>query len=554
MVVVLLFLFFFPFSAFSAISSEECLGCHDGFKTFIHDGIACQDCHNDAISLPHKEQLAKPSCSTCHQAKAKTHTNSIHGIKKVECSGCHKVHAGDKGKKTCNDCHAKAEHRNLPFNEKHLAALSCVSCHGIAKTSVIKVKIQAKDGGIIQRGAIDLDGNNMIDAGEWDNFQALLRKNMKGKYSMSRNYTTDVDIHGVMKKPQACKTCHIDRQLFGQARLQYTGSVQFEMSVYPSVFIPNIPSIDLYKKTAHGRKDVQCIDCHLTQTNINDAVCIQCHEDIYGTYKHTVHARKGATQCTDCHNPHRIEPYREVNAKERLAVCSRCHKDYVQKHNWLPNTTLHFNHLECSTCHSPESTKSMVLYLSTSKGDLEEILSYENLEKLFEKDARITLLLDKNGDGVIDSRELVNFFADVRKKLAGKAFIGSSIIITSVYHDYSVKRQKERICGTCHSEKAPFYESIFFILPEKGYHMYIPVKGTILSESPVSVFIDISLLGEQKVTWSDVKGLFFLKRGEFPRYAKELGLKWIDIMGMGLALIILFFILIHIAVRIFVKR
>jgi hypothetical protein len=196
----------------------------------------------------------------------------------------------------------------------------------------------------------------------------------------------------------------------------------------------------------------------------------------------------------------------------------------------------------------------MVFYLSTRKGDQEEILSYENLESLFEKDARIAPLLDKNGNGAIDSIELANFFTDVRKRLAGNALIGSSIIVTSVYHDYSVKRQKERICGTCHSEKAPFYESMFFILPEKGFHMYIPVKDTILSATPVSVFIDISLLGEQKATWSDVKGFFFLKRGELPRYAKELGFKWIDIIGIGLSFVILFFVLIHIAVRVVVRR
>jgi pilus assembly protein TadC len=196
----------------------------------------------------------------------------------------------------------------------------------------------------------------------------------------------------------------------------------------------------------------------------------------------------------------------------------------------------------------------MVFYLSARKGDLEEIVSYKILENLFEKNVRIAPLLDKNRDEVVDSRELTNFLTDVRKRLAGNVFIGSSIVVTRVHHDYSQKRQRERICATCHSETAPFYESMSFILPENGYHTYIPLKGTILSAIPVSVFIDVSLLGEQKATWSDVKGFFLLKPGELPHYAKELGFKWIDLIGIGLSFLILFFILIHIFARIAAKK
>jgi predicted CXXCH cytochrome family protein len=472
----------------------------------------------------------------------------------VECKSCHNVHADDKSTKTCNDCHTKTSHRALPSKEKHLAALTCVSCHGIPKASIIKVRIHAKDRRTIKKGSVDLDGNNKVDAGEWDNLQVLLHKDFKGKYSIGKDYTTDVDVHGVTKKPQTCTTCHTDRKLFGQARLQFAGAAPFEIPIDPSIFIPEIPSIDSYKKTVHGRKDVQCNGCHVSRASINDSVCVQCHKDVYEVYKHTVHAQKGATQCTHCHNPHRIETYRELSAKERLAVCSRCHKDYVQKHRWLPNTILHFNHLECSTCHSPESAKSMVFFLSTRKGENEEILSYTTLENFYGKNALIAPLIDKNRDETVDSRELADFFTDVRKKLSGNAVIGSSIVVTRVHHDYSVKRPKERICATCHSDTATFYESMFFIIPEDGFHMYVPVKGTILSATPVSVFIDISLLGEQKATWSDVKGFFFLKQGEFTLYAKELGFKWIDISGIGLSFIILVFVLIHIVVRVSTKK
>jgi len=361
-------------------------------------------------------------------------------------------------------------------------------------------------------------------------------------------------VHGIMEKPHACKTCHIDRQLFHQARLHVSGAVKFEIPVDPSIFIPEIPSIESYGQTVHGRKGVRCSDCHESQKSIDDSVCINCHKEVHGIYKNTVHAQKGATQCTDCHNPHRIEAYKELEAKERVAVCSRCHKDYIQTHTWLPNTILHFNYLECSTCHSPESAKSMVFYLSTRKGDKKEIVSYKTLESFYGKNVLMTPLLDKNGNEIVDSQELRDFFIDVKKQLADNAFIGSSIVVTRVHHDYSVKRQKERICTTCHSDKAPFYESMFFVLPENGYHVYIPVIGTILSSIPVSFFLDISLLGEQKATWSDIKGFFALKPGELAQYSKELGFKWIDILGIGLGLVILFFVLIHLFTRLLTKK
>jgi hypothetical protein len=68
------------------------------------------------------------------------------------------------------------------------------------------------------------------------------------------------------------------------------------------------------------------------------------------------------------------------------------------------------------------------------------------------------------------------------------------------------------------------------------------------------VFIDISLLGEQKATWSDVRGFFFLKSGEFSSYAKELGFKWIDIVGIGLSFVVLFFVLFHTVLRLVIKK
>lgn len=553
-ILLFLIILLLSFSAFGATDSDNCLGCHDGMKDFTHGGTTCQDCHSDVTSLPHDERLKKPSCKECHRKTAEEHDAGVHGAAKVECKTCHTTHVITKSRKSCSDCHGDASHSSLPSKNKHLEKLSCLSCHSPVKNSSIKTTLQVKRKGLISKASIDLDGNNTIDISEWDNLQAVLSKTFKSSPIIKKSYFAESDVHAIMKKPQPCKACHIDRQLFGQAKLFIQGAVKFEIFVDPSIFIPEIPSIETYRKTVHGQKGVQCSDCHVSQKNIDDCVCIKCHQDIRKVYKDTVHSQKGAIQCIACHNPHRIRAYKELTAKERLAVCSRCHKDYIQTHTWLPNTTLHFKYLECSTCHSPKSAKSMVFYLSTKKGDKEERVDYKTLESFYGKNILMTPFLDKNKDEVVDSQELTGFFRDVRDRLSGNAFIGSSIIVTRVHHDYSVKRQKERICATCHSDQAPFYESMFFVLPEDGFHMYVPVKGTILSAMPISVFVDMSLLGQQKATWADVKGLFTLKPGEFAPYAKELGFKWIDLIAIGLGAIIIFFILVHTLVRIIIRK
>ncbi len=82
---------------------------------------------------------------------------------------------------------------------------------------------------------------------------------------------------------------------------------------------------------------------------------------------------------------------------------------------------------------------------------------------------------------------------------------------------------------------------MFFVLPENGYHVYIPVIGTILSSIPVSFLFRHQPPWGTEGNMVRYKGFFALKPGELAQYSKELGFKWIDILGIGLGLVILFF-------------
>jgi predicted CXXCH cytochrome family protein len=552
MFLLVFLIIFLPLTVQSAaLSPEDCHGCHDAYKNKQHGSISCTDCHKNVQSFPHDEKLEKPACVQCHRNVLKSYAKSIHASKNMKCADCHDTHSPSEEKKNCQQCHTDLQHRMLPSVKKHLNALTCAACHGKVQKSSIDVSLAVKKGKSLTRSAIDLDNNNILDKKEWANLLGLLREDT---YKIDTKYSAQGDIHTVNKQGKSCNTCHTDRTLFGNAILKMSGAASLEIPVEPQVFIPDLPSIEQFNKTLHGRKGVKCSDCHASQAKVSDQVCVTCHKTTYNVYKHTSHAVSGATVCTDCHNPHSITTYKELNARERLNICARCHGDYLKKHDWLPNTTLHFNYLECSTCHSPKSTKSIAFYFSYREGNTKKTFTYTDMKSLFADAKDITSLIDTNRDRSVVSQELSDFFIELKKRSGKDLFIGSSLIVTTVYHDYSSMNSKEKVCGTCHSKDAPFYESMYLIVPEEKGQVYLPVKGTTLSALPTNLFVDLSLLGEEKIKRDDIRKLFTLRGKERSDFIKELGLKWIDALGIAFIIIALLGVLLHTIGRIIWRK
>jgi len=553
-ILVLIFVALFPLVSYASISNEDCLGCHDKYKESRHGQTACVQCHDDIGSLPHDEKLKKPSCNACHSKAAMEHRRSIHSEKNLSCKDCHDVHFPAGEKKGCLSCHAAVSHPSLPSGEKHLKAIDCLVCHGKSEKGEIRIHINTGRKDPIKRETIDPDGNQFIDHNEWNNLQALLQKVPTGKGEIKKQFSAKTEPHSVTKKPVSCKSCHSDGGIFQQARVTIMGKQPYELSADRKIFIPELPSIEDYKHTVHGKKGIECSDCHASQKRIDDSACITCHDKLYSIYKDTAHSVKGAARCTDCHNPHHVKAYKELSAPERLSVCVRCHKDYINKHKWLPNTVLHFHYLECSTCHSPNSTKSMVFGFAVKEGDRTAPLKYQDLEKVFGKNVELEKLIDRNGDGTVFCKELAGFFIKLRKRLQKEVTISSSIVVTKAFHNYSEKDTKSRICATCHSEKAPFYESMFLSVPDGDKIIHIPVKGPVLSAFPTAVFIDICLLGEGKIRAKDFDSILKAGWKDKPQVIDELGFKVIDLIGIVFSLLILSGIAVHIFLRIVVKK
>ncbi len=113
-----------------------------------------------------------------------------------------------------------------------------------------------------------------------------------------------------------------------------------------------------------------CIDCHG-----GDEKFAKYHfEEIEAEYQKSTHFKMEGDgfSCWECHNPHtyRISVRNNTNLKETIAydnaICLNCHSDFsrfqilsdkkeiniIQKHEWLPNQTLHFTNVRCIECHT----------------------------------------------------------------------------------------------------------------------------------------------------------------------------------------------------------
>ena len=155
-------------------------------------------------------------------------------------------------------------------------------------------------------------------------------------------------------------------------------------------------------------------------------------------------------------------------------------------------------------------TRRRVCFSRLTEGRLkgESSLTYEDIKRLAPPGSELSRALDKNGDRVVSSDELGSFFSELRRVLGRDIYLDGSILVTKVYHNFTVTRHHEKDCTTCHSKDAPFYASMFLVIPEQEGRLYIPVKDTALSALPIALAVDMTLLGEEKVRTQDIRRLF----------------------------------------------
>ncbi|NOY38035.1 MAG: hypothetical protein GXO83_10745 [Chlorobi bacterium] len=152
-----------------------------------------------------------------------------------------------------------------------------------------------------------------------------------------------------------------------------------------------------------NHKSLACTDCHSTEYHEfphpleprmeEHLTCIDCHggdenmakyhfEKIQEAYDSSTHAQIPGFSCWQCHNPHtyKINIRTTENLKMAIAydnaICLSCHADadrfklltrrkeinIIQKHEWLPNQSMHFSSVRCIECHTEVNDTVLVAH------------------------------------------------------------------------------------------------------------------------------------------------------------------------------------------------
>ena len=127
------------------------------------------------------------------------------------------------------------------------------------------------------------------------------------------------------------------------------------------------------------------MDCHG-----NDEKYSKYHfEEIEKEYNKSVHAKSksGSFTCWECHNPHsyKINVRNSKNIHQTIAydnnICLECHSNFkrfqlltdrkeinlIEKHDWLPNQSLHFSQVRCIECHAQSNDSTLVSHMIQPK-------------------------------------------------------------------------------------------------------------------------------------------------------------------------------------------
>jgi hypothetical protein len=128
------------------LSNEDCQACHSDsslakdengrqvslhiddakFKSSVHSGFSCTDCHSDVKVVPHEPAPAEPNCAACHTGQQTAYEQSVHAkaaaagkVNSAKCQNCHgNVHEMISG----SDPKSKIARSNIPQ--------TCGTCHG----------------------------------------------------------------------------------------------------------------------------------------------------------------------------------------------------------------------------------------------------------------------------------------------------------------------------------------------------------------------------------------------------------------------------------------
>ncbi len=369
----LLFSLFFVGSAVSAVTNQECMGCHGekglttsgpgkterslftDEKTFansVHGALNCVQCH-EIKEVPHEAKVKTVACASCHKDAYKEYRPSVHAEGKVKgatCKECHGYHDVQEPTRltssTCASCHRTPDEQFKKGVHAHTGrggkeAASCMECHGshgILKTSDVhaptNVANLAKTCARCHAKPEFVKKTNSFSGTE--NVYALYMDSIHGRVTGAGVSASCSDCHGaheiLARKdksspsypaniPATCGKCH------ERAEKDFELSIHARELKKGDMSAPSCAS-------CHPPHHVQPVRATAFELDIIRE-CGTCHSALLETYRHTFHGKvtnlgfTRVAKCADCHRAHAIlpqsDPRSSISKEHLLETCRKCH-------------------------------------------------------------------------------------------------------------------------------------------------------------------------------------------------------------------------------------
>lgn len=228
-----------------------------------------------------------------------------------------------------------------------------------------------------------------------------------------------------------------------------------------------------YERTSHA--DVGCTSCHesVSEDHPDDGVrpsragCGECHDDVEAEYAESTHADNAS--CTDCHNPHEVQPVVRVSGTDMNRACLDCHEEeeVVAVHGvWLPQTTLHIRSMPCVACHTGSEDYVITFYIEAleeraGRSPIVTLATYKELMTMAGIKDSVTSVIDLDSDGQISGDELRLFYREGRAK---GLHLWGMMTPEEATHDYTTLDNRWD-CSFCHASGPGAIQKSFVALP-----------------------------------------------------------------------------------------
>lgn len=247
-------------------------------------------------------------------------TRTAHSLEDSECFNCHaevdqkRFATSIHGKNLCTSCHSDIT--EAPHNQKP-GPVKCGNCHRVE----FQIYHNSDHGKAVAKGISEAAS---CKACHGDNHYLL-------------NYRNPLSPVSRKNINQTCARCHEDEKKMDQYRLtQKTPYKSYLESVHGKAFLGG-EEFAAVCTDCHGSHDLHSPnnpESKIYKFNV-PKTCSKCHENVYNTYKMSIHAKalydgvKDAPVCTDCHGEHDIvsisDPDSSVYAANIVKTCSHCH-------------------------------------------------------------------------------------------------------------------------------------------------------------------------------------------------------------------------------------